>query len=905
MSRKTFKIYKMKKQLQLIFLFLISNQLSAQFCFTDSLPFNFGNNPEAIISGDFNNDGKLDIAEFNDGQFPKALVVSLGNGLGNFATPTAATTTSLNNSTIVGAIAAGNFNSDLNLDLVIMAGNHTPIIFFGNGLGKFTASTGSNPFPSLYGNGLTVGYFNSDGLMDVAVSDDRRIFIGFSDGTGFSSFTKQIAIPVGLSGNINTGKGALVNADFNNDGHYDFAVSNEDDSSFSVLLNDGTNNFPFVNNYQLEPNTSFDRALKSADFNGDGILDLLTIRASNFSTGFRGIKVYLGDGTGSFPTIVETSTTQYSDFVIADFDGDTILDVASNMGTYLTVLKGNGNGSFGNGTPFFTSQYANAYFIYNNLVGADFNNDGKIDIATANYNNNTDGEKVSIFLNKKNKIVTTTPNSRCGSGTVVLAATTSTGNTINWYNSATGGTILFTGASFTTPILNATTSYFAEANNLNCTSTRVEVIATINPNVTPTFTQVNAICSGATLSALTLNSTNGIAGTWSPALNNLATTLYTFTPTSGQCATTATMTITVNQNVTPIFTQVNAICSGATLSALPLNSTNGIAGTWSPALNNLATTLYTFTPTAGQCATTATMSITITPNVTPTFTQVTPKCSGSTIAALPADSINGINGSWSPAINNTTTTLYTFTPTAGQCATSTTMSITITPNVTPTFTQVTPKCSGTTIAALPADSINGINGSWSPAINNTTTTLYTFTPTAGQCATSTTMSITINAVVAAPTGAANQTFCAGETVGNLAVSGTSVVWYNAATLGTIVSNSTVLVAGTTYYASQTISNCDSNTRLAVIVSNGGCLANETFELLNLKVFPNPVKDILNLSFDKEISNVSIFNVLGQEVISKSIKENESKIDMSRLPSGTYFLKIYSDNLVKTVKVIKE
>ena len=104
------------------------------------------------------------------------------------------------------------------------------------------------------------------------------------------------------------------------------------------------------------------------------------------------------------------------------------------------------------------------------------------------------------------------------------------------------------------------------------------------------------ICSGATLAALPTTSNNGITGTWAPALNNTATTTYTFTPAAGQCATTTTLTITVNAAVTPTFTAVADICSGATLAALPTTSNNGITGTWAPALNNTATTTYTFTP---------------------------------------------------------------------------------------------------------------------------------------------------------------------------------------------------------------------------------------------------------------------------------------------------------------------
>jgi hypothetical protein len=73
------------------------------------------------------------------------------------------------------------------------------------------------------------------------------------------------------------------------------------------------------------------------------------------------------------------------------------------------------------------------------------------------------------------------------------------------------------------------------------------------------------------------------------------------------------MTIVVNPAVTPTFTQVSPICPRATLAALPIRSNNGINGTWSPAINNLATTTYTFTPTAGQCASTCTMTIVVNP----------------------------------------------------------------------------------------------------------------------------------------------------------------------------------------------------------------------------------------------------------------------------------------------------
>ena len=133
----------------------------------------------------------------------------------------------------------------------------------------------------------------------------------------------------------------------------------------------------------------------------------------------------------------------------------------------------------------------------------------------------------------------------------------------------------------------------------------------------PTFTAVAPICSGQTLTALPTTSNNGISGTWSPALNNTATTTYTFTPTAGQCASATTLVITVNPRVTPTFTAVSPVCNGGVITPLPTTSNNGIAGTWSPALNNTTTTTYTFTPNATECATNATLTITVIPLTDP------------------------------------------------------------------------------------------------------------------------------------------------------------------------------------------------------------------------------------------------------------------------------------------------
>src|SRR4029453_9952341 len=217
---------------------------------------------------------------------------------------------------------------------------------------------------------------------------------------------------------------------------------------------------------------------------------------------------------------------------------------------------------------------------------------------------------------------------------------------------------------FNTATVGTTTYTFTPADPC-ATVTTMDIV--ISAQVTPTFTQIGLLCQNSTAPALPLTSGNGFTGTWSPAVINTATvgtTTYTFTPTD-PCAAVTTMDIVVTTQITPTFTAVAPICSGATLNALPITSNNGITGTWSPALNNTVTTTYTSTPTAGQCATTTTLTIVVNPLVTPTFTQIGPLCQNSTAPALPATSNNGFTGTWSPSTISTATvgtTTYIFTP---------------------------------------------------------------------------------------------------------------------------------------------------------------------------------------------------------------------------------------------------
>lgn len=90
-----------------------------------------------------------------------------------------------------------------------------------------------------------------------------------------------------------------------------------------------------------------------------------------------------------------------------------------------------------------------------------------------------------------------------------------------------------------------------------------------------------------------------------------------------------------------------------------------------------------------------------------------------------------------------------------------------------------------------------------------------------------------------------------------------------------------------------------------VVSVQTNLSNTDFDLNGLIAYPNPVKNILNFSYAHEITAVTVYNFLGQQVLSKSLQANESVIDLSGLTSGTYYLTIQSQDKTKTIKIIKE
>ena len=180
------------------------------------------------------------------------------------------------------------------------------------------------------------------------------------------------------------------------------------------------------------------------------------------------------------------------------------------------------------------------------------------------------------------------------------------------------------------------------------------------------------------------------------------------------------------------------------------------------------------------------MDITIDPAIQSTFVQLGAYCVGDTPDALLSTSIEGITGTWSPALISTATSgtsTYTFTIDAGQCALGTTMDVDITAPTSPTFTQIAPICINTSAPTLPTTSDNGVTGTWSPSTISTSTagtSTYTFTPDAGLCATTTTMEIEIISLPIVDAGVDQEITCVtnanGAQIGSAPVAGNIYNW---------------------------------------------------------------------------------------------------------------------------------
>ena len=361
-----------------------------------------------------------------------------------------------------------------------------------------------------------------------------------------------------------------------------------------------------------------------------------------------------------------------------------------------------------------------------------------------------------------------------------------------------------------------------------------------------------------------------------------------------QCATATTLSVTVTPQTIPTFSfgTTLSICSGGIVPALPTSSSNSITGTWSPAVvDNANNGTYTFTPNTGQCANTNTFTVTITPQITPTFSfgNNLTICTGAAVASLPATSDNGILGTWNPAvIDNTTSGAYNFTPDANQCATGFSYSVNVTPQTTPTFSfgNNLTICAGAAVASLPATSDNGILGNWNPStIDNSLVgqTVYTFTPDSGQCSLNRILTVTINPIpqFTISGGCDGKDYVLEIVQQNQTIN--SVDWYfNSNVIG---QGNSIVIAGQGIYTAVATNSFTCENSAQFDVTNDFCTIPKGVSANNDG--DNDNFDLSNLDVDR----LQIFNRWGMVVYEQKNYTDQwdgRSNDGKELPDGTYF-----------------
>jgi hypothetical protein len=331
------------------------------------------NSPLAVAFADLNGDGIPDlVASSSFG----SLIVQLGNGDGTFQAPSFLDGGEIS----YGGFAFGDFNGDGKLDIASAAcvqgtNNCSVRILLGNGDGTFQKAVSYGYDAS--SSAIAVGDFNGDGVLDLAVGTSFNgggieLLLGNGDG----SFQTASLIP---TPQVPT---SVVVGDVNGDGKLDLVSNSGGDqlNQLSVMLGNGEGSFQAAKTYTTPSNINY---VALADIRGVGKPDILTL---NWGNGVGSVDAWFGNGDGTFQTptnaVYTNSSFELNGLAVADLNGDGKVDLVvsvGGLGDELIVLPGNGDGTFQSPVTYGTGATVPAI--------ADLNHDGRPDIGVADTMN--------------------------------------------------------------------------------------------------------------------------------------------------------------------------------------------------------------------------------------------------------------------------------------------------------------------------------------------------------------------------------------------------------------------------------------------------------------------------------------------------------------------------------------
>ncbi|MGB6158052.1 MAG: FG-GAP-like repeat-containing protein [Acidobacteriaceae bacterium] len=579
-------------------------------------------------AGDFNGDGIQDLAvfwingssEYFEGTI--AVTVFFGKGDGTFTTgPTTQTQIALDD--IAAFVVAGDFNGDGKTDLAVLS---TPYVtsavsvttLLGNGDGTFTTSV-SSPinYPPQDGGDYISGTmvaadFNGDGKLDLAVVGDYvgggiSILLGNGDGT-FTAKATTIE--------PNQEYGAIATGDFNGDGIPDLIAFNFfAPGGATVFLGKGDGTFTAM--AAAPAAGTFVTSTVVGDFNGDGKVDLA------FAEG-TGVEIALGNGDGTFGQTTSSPIAAGSDLyslTAGDFNHDGKLDLAviDNYDDQIDILVGTGDGTFKLDvtTPNVSQQFLGPFAI----VAADFNGDGVPDLAMLTKGVST----ASILLTQPTQTATATVNgiAPLGAGTHNVDASYLGDSN---YPSSISGTVALTAVLAPLVISPAPGTYSTQqtitiSESVPGAAIYYEAYGTVNTNGFVPYTGPIALTEGGTETIQAYATETGYQQanyvTANYFLNLPAAPAPAFSPTPGVYPGTQTVQITdsvpgatiyyTTNGTTPTnasaqYTEPVAIPSSETLAATAIASGYSMSPTTSAqyTISSAATSfIYTVAGTAG------------------------------------------------------------------------------------------------------------------------------------------------------------------------------------------------------------------------------------------------------------------------------------------------------------------